>query len=101
MYCFVQEVTAPIEMYERMHAAVIERVGDRDIGLLVHLSRQSADGFTITEAWRSKAECDRAMAEIVMPVMRELFGDQGPQQAPPMTEFEPCGLIVPAAGVLI
>lgn len=101
MYCFVQEVAAPIEMYERMHAAVIERVGDRDIGLLVHLTRESAGGFTITEVWRTKAECDRAMVEILAPVMRELFGDQGPQQAPPMTEFEPRGLIIPAAGVLI
>lgn len=101
MYCFTQEVPAPIEMYDRLHAAVNARVGDRDIGLLLHLARESTGGFTIVEIWRSKEDCDTVIAETLVPAMRELFGDQGPAVVPEMSEFAPRGLIIPAAGVLI
>lgn len=102
MYCTIQDVPAPIEMYDRVHAAVGARVGDRDIGLLMHLAKESSGGFTVIEIWRSKADFDRAMAEILAPVMREVMGDHGPATAPPpATEFDPRGLIIPAAGVLI
>lgn len=101
MYCTVQEVAAPIEVYQRVHAAVRERVGDRDIGLLVHLSRATAGGFTVTEVWRSRADFDRAMAEILGPVMLETGAPPDPGAVPPATEFEPLGLIVRAAGVFL
>lgn len=101
MYCTIQDVTAPIELYDRVHAAVKERVGDRDIGLLVHLTREIQGGFSVIEVWRSKADYDRAMAEILVPMMRAAVGDQGAAAVPPVTEFEPRGLIVQAAGVYV
>lgn len=101
MYCTVQEVAAPIEVYDRVHAAVKARVGDRDIGLLVHLARPTAGGFSVTEVWRSRDDFDRAMAEILGPVMQETGAAPGPGDVPPVTEFEPRGLIVQAAGVFL
>ena len=101
MYCTIQDVTAPIEFYDRVHAAVKERVGDRDIGLLIHLAREIPGGFSVIEVWRSKADHDRAMAEILMPMMRAAVGDEGAAGGPPVAEFEPRGLIVQAAGVYV
>lgn len=101
MYCTSQVVTAPIELYDKVHAAIKARVGDRDIGMLVHLTRESPGGFTVIEIWRSKADYDRAMSEILLPMMREMTGDQGPAAVPPVTEFDPRGLIIPAAGLYI
>lgn len=101
MYCTVQDVTAPIEIYDQVHAAVKARVGDRDIGLLVHLAKEIPGGFSVTEVWRSRADYDRAMAEILIPLMRETAGDAGAAAVPPATEFEPRGLIVHAAGVFV
>ncbi len=100
MYCTIQDVPAPIEIYDRVHAAVGARVGDGDIGLLMHLAKASSGGFTVIEIWRSKADFDRAMEEILAPAMREVMGGHGPA-TPPATEFDPRGLIIPAAGVLI
>ena len=101
MYCIVQDVTAPIEVYDRVHAAVKDRVGDRDIGLLVHLARATADRFTVTEIWRSRADFDRAMTEILGPVLQAAGAGPGPDVVPPVSEFEPRGLIVQSAGVVV
>lgn len=101
MYCFVQEVPAPIEMYDRMHAELKARTAGHDLDLLLHVARESQGGFTIIEVWSSKEACDRAMEDFVVPAMRDLFGDQMPSGPPPMNEFEPRGLLIPSAGVLI
>src|SRR6478609_9218007 len=58
VYCTIQDVPAPIEIYDRVHAAVGARVGDGDIGLLMHLAKASSGGFTVIEIWRSKADFD-------------------------------------------
>ena len=101
LYCTSQDVKAPIELYDRVHAAVKAQVGDRDVGLLVHLARQIPGGFSVIEIWRSKDDYDRAMVEILMPMMREAVGAHGAATVPPITEFEPRGLIIQAAGVYI
>ncbi|HEY5881019.1 MAG TPA: hypothetical protein VIU11_19050 [Nakamurella sp.] len=101
MYCFVQEVPAPIEMYDRLHSEINARTAGRDLGLLLHVARESAGGFSIIEIWSSKEACDRAIEEYLAPAMTELFGDQLQSGPPPMTEFEPRGLLIPSAGVLI
>lgn len=100
MYCFVQEVPAPIEMYDRLHAAVNARMAGRDFGLLLHLARESAVGFSITEIWSSKQECDRATEEVLLPAMRDFFGGEPPFPPPSEIAFEPRGLIIPSAGIL-
>ena len=100
MYCFVQEVPAPIEMYDALHAAVMARMTGREFGMLLHLARESAGGFSIIEIWTSKEECDRATEEAVLPALRDFFGGEPPFAPPPEIAFEPRGLIIPSAGVL-
>ena len=99
-YGFVMDVPAPIEFYDALHAAVLHRVGDVD-GLLVHVARQTPGGFQVTEVWESKELCERYTAEVVNPTVAELSGGQPPPTAPDMEEFEPRGLVVPAAHVSV
>ena len=102
-YGYVMDVPAPIEFYDALHAEVGRRTvaaGGVD-GLLVHLARATRVGFQITEVWESKELCDRANAEIVGPALAQLSGEQLPPQGPEMEEFEPRGLVVPAAHVAV
>lgn len=100
MYCFVQDVQAPIEMYDGLHAAINARMAGKEFGLLLHLTRESPGGFSIIEIWTSKEECDRATEEAVLPALRDFFGGEPPFAPPPEIAFEPRGLIIPSAGVL-
>ena len=101
MYCFVQEVAAPVEMYDGLHAAMKARAAGRDLGMLLHLTRASESGFTIIEVWSSRQAYDQAFADVILPAMRDFFGGEPPFEPPPLVEFEPRGLIIPSADVLI
>ena|SRR5215207_1962555 len=100
-YGFVLDVPAPIEFYDALHAEIGRRSTTGVEGLLLHLGRETRGGFQITEVWESKALCDRYNAEIVGPALAQLSGGQLPPQDPEMEEFEPRGLVVPAAHVLV
>ena len=100
-YGFVMDVPAPIEFYDAMHAELARRVSGPVDGLLLHLARQTSAGFQITEVWESKELCVRYTAELVNPVMAELSGGQPPPGEPAVQEFEPRGLVVPAAHVFV
>jgi hypothetical protein len=99
-YGFVMDIPAPIEFYDAMHAEIGRRTAGAVDGLLLHVGRQTTSGFQITEVWESKELCDRADAEILGPALAELSGGQAPA-APAREEFEPRGLIVPAAHVAV
>ncbi len=99
-YAFVTDVPAPIEFYDALHAEIGRRtVGDPD-GLLVHVGRQTGGGFQIIEVWESKESCERYDAEVVGPAVAHLSGGQAPPP-PERVEFEPRGLVVPAAHVVV
>ena len=99
-YGFVMDVAAPIEFYDALHAAVLDRVDDVD-GLLVHVARETAGGFQITEVRESEELCERYTAEIVGPALAELSGGRPAPTEPVRQEFEPRGLVVPAAHVVV
>jgi hypothetical protein len=88
-------------MYDQLHADINARTAGLDLGLLLHVARESPGGFSIIEVWSSKEACDRAIEEFLAPAMTNLFGDRMPSGPPPMIEFEPRGLLIPSAGVLI
>ena len=98
-YGFVMDVPAPIEFYDALHAELARRTSGGVDGLLLHLARQTGAGFQIVEVWESKELCDRYTAELVNPTIAELSGGQPPPMAPAIDEFEPRGLVVPAAHV--
>ena len=100
-YGFVMDVPAPIQFYDGLHAELARRTSGGVEGLLLHLARQTDAGFQIIEVWESKELCDRYTAELVNPAIAELSGGQPPPMQPAVEEFEPRGLVVPAAHVFV
>ena len=101
-YAFVVDVPAPIEFYDRLHAELARRASGEVEGLLVHVARPIGAGFQVMEVWESKELCDRYTAELVNPAIAELSGGQPPPGGDPaIEEFEPRGLVVPAAHVFV
>ena len=99
-YGFVMDVAAPVQFYDALHAALARRATDVE-GLLLHVARQTRTGFQVTEVWESKELCDRYTAELVNPAIAELSGGQPMPMAPALEEFEPRGLVLPAAHVFV
>jgi hypothetical protein len=102
VYGVITTVPAPIEMYDGIHAEMMNRVGMSVNGLLVHIGRATTGGFQTLEVWESKEHYDRANADIVFPLMRELVGDQPLPTIEQTTEaFDIRGLVVPGSNILI
>ena len=102
MYGVITTVTAPVEMYDGIHAEMKRRAGTSVDGLFVHVGRATTDGFEVLEVWESKEHCDRANTDIVFPLMRELMGDQPATPIEQATEgFEVHGLVIPRGDILI
>ena len=98
-YGFVMDVPAPIQFYDALHAELARRTSGEVEGLLLHVARPTQAGFQVTEVWESKELCDRYTAELVDPVIAELSDGRPMPMAPALEEFEPRGLVVPAARV--
>jgi hypothetical protein len=98
----IMDVAAPAQVYDAMHARVLDRTGGRADGLLVHLARATDTGFQVVEVWESKDHCERFEAEHVGPLLAELSGGDGPPgEGRVATEFDVRGLVVPPAGVAV
>ena len=98
----ITTIPAPVETYDAVHAEWLKRVGATVDGLLVHIGRGTTDGFQTLEVWESKEHYDRAMSDIVFPLMQELAGDQPPPSTEPATEtLDVHGLVIPSGNVLI
>jgi hypothetical protein len=96
----VMDVPAPIEFYDALHAEIGRRTAGGVDGMLLHVGRATRGGFQVFEVWESKERCDRFYAEIVGPALTQVSGGQSPPE-PAMEEFEPRGLIVPSAAVVV
>jgi hypothetical protein len=103
VYGVTTTFSAPVEMYDAVHAEMIKRVGMSSVdGLLVHLGRATTEGHQIVEVWESKEHRDRAIADIVVPMLRELAGDQSPPLLEQAAEtFDVHGLVIPRGNILI
>jgi hypothetical protein len=98
----VMDVAAPAQVYDAMHARLLDRTGGKADGLLVHLARATDTGFKIVEVWESKDRFERYQTEFVGPLLAEMTGDDGPpSEAPVVTELDVRGLVVPAAGIAV
>ena len=93
------DVPAPVEIYDAVHAALLERVGSEVDGLLVHVARATADGFQLIEVWESRAAYDSYLA-LLESVLSELSAGQAPREnVQTETPFEVRGLVVPTGGI--
>jgi hypothetical protein len=100
-YGYVMDVPAPIDFYDALHAEIGRRTTGGVDGMLLHVGRETRGGFQVIEVWESKELYDRFTAEILGPALAHLTGGQSPPVEPAMEEFEPRGLIVPAAHVVV
>ena len=96
----ITDVSAPVEVYDAVHAAMLERTGPAVDGLLVHLVRPTADGFQAIEVWKSREDYERGNREVVGPVFAEVLQGQAPPPSA-VTEFEVRGLVLPRAGLAV
>ncbi|MGY1697541.1 hypothetical protein ACI780_21800 [Geodermatophilus sp. SYSU D00814] len=96
----ITDVSAPVELYDVLHAAILQRSDPATDGLLLHLARPTADGFQVIDVWESREAQERRNREVILPALAEVLGDQAP---PPsvVTEFEVRGLVLPRAGVTV
>ena len=102
MYGVTTTFQAHVEMYNGMHAEMIRQAGTSVDGLLVHVGRATSDGFQVLSVWESKEHYDRANTDIVIPLMRELAGDQPLPSMEQATEaFDVHGLVIPSGNILI
>ena len=84
----ITDVAAPAEVYDAMHARLLDLTGGRADGLLVHLARATDTGFQIVDVWESKDDYERYQA-VLGPMLAEMSGPDGPQGAAPVaTEFD-------------
>jgi hypothetical protein len=97
----VLDVPAPMEAYDALHAEIVRRSTGAADGMLLHVGRATPGGFQVMEVWESRELYDRFNAEVVGPAMAVLTGGRPPAMEPAVAEFEPRGLIVPAARVLV
>jgi hypothetical protein len=96
----VMDVAAPAEVYDAVHARLLDRTDGRAEGLLVHLARGTDTGFQVVEVWESKDHFERYQTELVGPLLAEISGGQTPEP-PVATEFEVRGLVLPRAGIAV
>ena len=102
MFGVITTVRAPVEMYDGMHAEMARRAGTAVDGLLVHVGRANPGGFEVLEVWESEEYYDRANADIVFPIMKELLGDQpAPAMEQTTAVFDVRGLVIPRGDVLV
>ena len=102
MYGVITTVPAPVERYDELHAEMVKRVGLSVDGLLVHVGRATSDGFQTLDVWESKEHFDRANTDIVVPLIRELAGDQPQPSIEQAAEvFDVRGLVIPGSKILV
>ena len=93
------DVSAPVEVYDAVHAAMLQRVGTTVEGLLLHLARATEDGFQVIDVWESREDSGRYYRDVVGPLLAQESGHPAPQVT--TTEFEVRGLVLPRAGVAV
>ena len=85
----VATVPAPIDMYKAVNAQVTEKIGEAvPDGLLVHIARETPEGFQVIEVWKSKQECDEFQDSVLAPIIDRVSGGQAPPREQVTEEFE-------------
>jgi len=96
----IVDVPAPVEVYDAVHTALLERTGGVADGLLIHLARATADGFQIVEVWDSREQAERYEREVVGPIAAEVASSTSPSGRA-VEEIDLRGLVLPRAGVAV
>jgi hypothetical protein len=87
-YGVIVRVKAPIEAYDATHAEVMKAAGPQQVpGFIVHIGRETEDGFELIEVWETKDQADAFNRDVVWPAMQRLgMPEDGPE--PETVEFQ-------------
>lgn len=97
-YGIIASLPAPIDMYRGVNAAVTEQIGDAaPAGLLVHIARETPEGFQVMEIWDSKQHCDEFADTVLAPIIERLSGGQAPPRDDVTEEFDVENFFIGAA----
>ncbi len=86
-FAFVQDFPSEVgetstSNYDAIHSAIMQKASD-PTGLIIHTAGFTGEGFRIFEVWESREQCEKFMAEVVMPTVMEVT--QGNPGTPPAT----------------
>lgn len=95
------DVAAPVELYDAIHTALLDRTGASVEGLLVHIARETDTGFQVIEVWESRTGYRRYAEGILAPVLAALAGGHAPEGGQTERPFDIRGLVVPGAGIAV
>lgn len=101
VYGVTAHVPAPVELYDKIHGALLERTGTDVDGLLLHLGHATPEGFDVVEVWESREHYDRYNRELVGPLVVRLLEADAPSTsfAQQPDELEVRGLVIPRGGI--
>lgn len=85
----IVSVPAPIDMYRAVNAQVTDQVGEASApGLLVHIARETVDGFQVIEVWESKQQCEDFENTVLAPIIDRVSNGQAPPRNDVTEEFD-------------
>jgi hypothetical protein len=98
MYGYTMHMSAPIEAYHALHAAVLQVIDEEGggDGLVLHLAHSTEEGYAVTEVWESKEQFDTFLGTVFAKAMAAArLPMDGPPPQP--VEFTPAGVMTPRA----
>lgn len=85
----IVNVPAPMDMYQEVSAQVSERMGDAaPAGLLVHIARETGDGFQVIELWESKQQREDFGNTVLGPIVEQASSGQATSLDDVTEEFD-------------
>lgn len=85
----IATVPAPIDMYQAVNAQLTEQEGEgTPSGLLVHIARETSNGFQVIEIWESKQQCDDFQDRVLGPIIERVSGGQAPPREEVTERFD-------------
>lgn len=73
------------EVYDQTVQMVEEMTHGMPEGCIVHIMSPTDDGYRVTEVWESEEAWQRFRSEILTPLVRQVTGEESPQQPDPQT----------------
>src|SRR4051794_22062244 len=98
VHAVILDVPAPVEVYDAVHAQLLQHDVTSIEGLILHLGRSTPEGFQVIEVWESAEQYDRFNRELVAPIMARLAEGRSPSPPDPVV-IDVHGLVVPRASL--
>jgi hypothetical protein len=93
MYAFSIDVPQPVEVYEKVLAALREAGQHQPDARLFHMAVPTDSGFRVTEIWESHEAVDRYGDQVMRPTIERIAGAEAVAGGPPPNqEFTVLGL---------